>query len=383
MFLWPAVFRLSIGDSFSRPTTVWTTTNLWSGLPGSTIGVTTLLVCGFLIVYVLGSKGFCTYACPYGALIGAADRFAPFRVRVTDACRQCAVCTASCTSNVRVHEEVRDFGMVVDRACMRCLDCVGACPNDALLYGVGAPSLLKKARPGAQGYRRRWNVTWAEEIVLATAFAAAFFTFRGLYGAVPFLLSLGISGTLSYLCLVTIRLLRKSNVSFGGWRLEREGTLTGPGKVFAALMAVLLLFVAHSAVIQWHDRAGDRLYRQTAEQRAVALDLDRSLAPLSGGDLDIAQRATRHIEFAERWGLFGNPRFHLKLAWLSVLTGQKGGYDERIAAAVEAQPTRPSSTCCAAASLSSEVSCRKPSWPMSPPSKRRRRSPTATATSAP
>ena len=29
---------------------------------------------------------------------------------MTDACEHCGHCTVVCTSNVRVHEEVRDFG---------------------------------------------------------------------------------------------------------------------------------------------------------------------------------------------------------------------------------------------------------------------------------
>ncbi len=338
MFLWPAAYRLWAGDDFSRPSTEWMTTNLWTGLPGFTIAVITLSVCGFLIVYVLGSKGFCTYACPYGALIGAADRFAPFRVRVTDACRQCAMCTANCTSNVRVHEEVRDFAMVVDRGCMRCMDCIGACPNGALFFGAGLPSVIKKASPDAKGYRRRWNVTWAEEALLVAVFAAAFLTLRGLYGAVPFLLSLGASSALSFLCLVAVRLVTKSNVSFGGWRFERNGTLTVPGRFYLFLMMVILLFFAHSAVVRWHEHAGDRFYSQTAAYRAAALDLNQPLEPLTGGDLEVAQRATHHIELAERWGLFSNPRSHLRLAWLSLMTGQRSGFDEYSAAAVEVQP---------------------------------------------
>ena len=32
-----------------------------------------LLVCGFACVYFLGSKGFCTYGCPYGGFFGPAD----------------------------------------------------------------------------------------------------------------------------------------------------------------------------------------------------------------------------------------------------------------------------------------------------------------------
>lgn len=46
---------------------------------------TTILVVGFLIVWWLGAKGFCTYGCPYGAFFAIADRVAPVRIKVTDA----------------------------------------------------------------------------------------------------------------------------------------------------------------------------------------------------------------------------------------------------------------------------------------------------------
>ncbi len=198
-------------------------------MPGWIIGGFTIAVCGFAIVYVLGAKGFCTYACPYGALFGAADLLAPLRVRVNDDCRECAQCTAACTSNVRVHEQVRDFSMVRDSGCMKCLDCVAACPNDALYLGVGRPALGAKPRVEGPPATRPWNVSWLEEILLAVAFVLAFATFRGLYGWIPFLLALGLSGILAFLSLTVARLRGKRNLRFGVARLKRDGRITSAG----------------------------------------------------------------------------------------------------------------------------------------------------------
>src|SRR5439155_656149 len=78
-----------------------------------------LFVCGFVTVYFLGQKGFCTYACPYGGFFALADQFSPGQIRVTAACNQCGHCTATCTSNVMVHAEVKQYGMVVDPGCMK------------------------------------------------------------------------------------------------------------------------------------------------------------------------------------------------------------------------------------------------------------------------
>ena len=47
------------------------------------------------------------------AFFTIADRFAPVRIKVTDACDACGHCTTVCTSNVRVHEEVAKHGQLV------------------------------------------------------------------------------------------------------------------------------------------------------------------------------------------------------------------------------------------------------------------------------
>jgi polyferredoxin len=91
------------------------TTEFWATFPSVAVAIPFLFVCGFMTVYFLGQKGFCTYACPYGGFFSVADKFAPGRIRVTDACNQCGHCTAVCTSNVLVHAEVNKYGMVVDQ----------------------------------------------------------------------------------------------------------------------------------------------------------------------------------------------------------------------------------------------------------------------------
>ena len=338
MFLWPAAYRLYVGDEFLGFEFVWTTSNLWVGLPGWTIGILTLLFCGFVIVYVLGSKGFCTYACPYGAIFGMAEQFAPLRVRVTDDCQSCARCTAACTSNVRVHEHVRDFKMVIDRKCMKCLDCVGSCPTGALHLGFGRPAVL--ARPRVEGAKppHRWNVSWPEELLLGVLFAGAFFTFRGLYGKVPFLMSLGVSGIMAFLSLVLVRLVTWTDLRFGGWRLRRGGRMTGAGWLFSGLMIVTLVLWFHSAFVRFHDVVGTRLFQQTTELRTAALDLDSPLYVAQDEDLELVVHTIETLGRAERWGFFANPRTPLKLAWMHLLAGNKEEFGTQIGAALQAQP---------------------------------------------
>ncbi len=341
MFLWPAAFRWFSGDRFEGFETVWTTDNLWVGLPGWTIGILTLAACGFVIVYVLGSKGFCTYACPYGAIFGVAEQLAPLRVRATDACRGCARCTANCTSNVRVHEHVRDFGVVTDSGCMKCLDCVGGCPNGALYLGFGRPGILARPRVAGTDRPRRWNVSWPEEILLAAGFVAAFATLRGLYGYVPFLMSLGVSGILAYLGLVMVRLVTRDDLSVAGRRLRRNGRLTRAGWIFASVSVVILVLWSHSAVVRAHDGVGAALYRQSADLRAATLDLNRPLYLAQGGDKILVERTIATLDRADRWGFVDNPRTPLMLAWMHLLAGHPEEFGVHIEAASHAQPRSP------------------------------------------
>ena len=132
MFAWPTVRRVLIappGETFPGLSNHIMTDTFWQTFPGPVFTVLTLAACGFAAVYFLGAKGFCTYGCPYGALFGFIDTLSPGSIVVSDACEQCGHCTATCTSNVLVHEEVRLYGQVVDPGCMKCMDCVSVCPK--------------------------------------------------------------------------------------------------------------------------------------------------------------------------------------------------------------------------------------------------------------
>ena len=125
MFAWPLFYRFALAP-FVQPDLRWpgfsmhvTTQDFWATFPGLAMGIPFVLVSGVLVVWMLGTKGYCTYGCPYGGLFAPVDELAPMRIVVDhDKCHQCGRCTAVCTSNVRVHEEIRDFGMVVDAGCI-------------------------------------------------------------------------------------------------------------------------------------------------------------------------------------------------------------------------------------------------------------------------
>ena len=290
MFVMPTVERLVRGMSRNPLQAHFVTQDFWARFPSWPIALLTFAVCGFLIVYLLGNKGFCTYGCPYGGIFGVADQLAPGKIRVTDACEGCGHCTATCTSNVRVHEEVRTFGMVVSPGCMKCMDCVNVCPKDALYYGFGAPAVAK-GRPRAKREPRAFDFTWPEELGMAGAFIASLAVLAGLYDRVPLLLALALSAIGAFLLLTLARLAYVRDVRLSRHVLRRGGKVTGAGVVFVCATAVWTAFVIHSGVTRWVTSEGTAAVRRGEARRGIDLlttGLRLSLVPMGRIEAGIA-----------------------------------------------------------------------------------------------
>ncbi|MFM7051586.1 MAG: 4Fe-4S dicluster domain-containing protein [Planctomycetota bacterium] len=253
MFLWPVFYRLAIAP-YTRPELAWpgfttsfTTSEFWSTFPGWLMAVPFLLVCGFLTVYLLGAKGYCTYACPYGGFFAPLDELSPVRIRVTDACTQCGHCTAVCTSNVRVHEEVRDWKMVVDQGCMKCMDCVSACPEHALRVGWGTPAFLAKPVVAAPAPRRH-DLTINQELALAAVAVGSFLAVRGALG-VPLLFASGIAACATFLAWILWRMVAERDVRLHRTQLKRDGRVRGAGAAIGAGTLAALGGIAYLGVV--------------------------------------------------------------------------------------------------------------------------------------
>lgn len=352
MFIAPWIYRALAGDAFQTPRLQVMTSNMWATFPTWIPALLTFLICGFVAIYLLGAKGFCTTACPYGGIFGVADQLSPLRIRVTDACEGCGHCTAVCTSNVRVHEEVRDFKMVVDPGCMKCLDCVSVCPNHALYVGFG-PIALKAPTPQSRTRNRKPNdlsrasLTWMlravfvvaaltvfigfdrayvfrpadavviavlsavalgiawifagrrrssprqldqwDEITLAIGFLVAMLISRDLGGMVGFLFSLGLSAILAFLAQQGVRMLRAKDQSLHGFRLKRGGRLLLAGYGFVGILfAIFIAGVAGAAVQQ----------RQTKERYLAAAQREIETALRAAPSRELLERAAS--VYAER-----------------------------------------------------------------------------------
>ncbi|MFO0828029.1 MAG: hypothetical protein U0572_07745 [Phycisphaerales bacterium] len=254
MFAWPVIYRLAIAP-YVRPDLAWpgfsgrfTTDDYWQTFPGVWMSIPFFFVCGFLIVYLLGAKGYCTYGCPYGGFFAPLDEYAVGRIRVTDACEHCGHCTAVCTSNVRVHEEVRDFGAVVSPGCMKCMDCVSVCPNDALYFGFGAPAATTK--PRATPTVREFDLTAREELAFAAVAFVIFIAMRGTYGtSLPLLFASGVTACATYLIWKAWCTLTRENEHLHRLRLRFHGKLTAAGATVVGLAAIVAATGAYAAAI--------------------------------------------------------------------------------------------------------------------------------------
>jgi len=334
MFVWPQLERITAGQDHpgfrfaddSERIASFTTTNFWRNLPDPWISGLTFLVCGGLAIYVLGSRGFCTYACPYGVVFGFVDRLAIGKVRVDAAlCRQCGTCTKVCTSGIAVHDQLRVHGAVVDPRCLKDLDCVGACPHDALAYGFGKPSLLLRAAAGERAVRPRYEFTLGEELVMAAVFLATVFVFRGLYDTVPFLLSVGLGALGAFAVVVLGRLLRPGDVTLGkrvlrsGGRWRAEGLGVGIGTV------LFLLLSAHSGVVQF------------ARWRGHAAHVEANALPAVVRGPAVA-RALGWLTTVDTWSLFASAAAKAELAWVKALAGDGHGAATLLGEAVALAP---------------------------------------------
>ncbi len=313
MFVFPSLPLLAgwlgLGPEIAAPTPELdlVTEDFWARFPGWGIGLLTFGVSGFVIVYFFGSKGFCTYGCPYGAVFGAADRFAPGRIRVTDACEGCGHCTATCTSNIDVRSEVARFGQVVDAGCMKCMDCVSVCPKDALYFGFGAS---RRSAVASKKPSRTFDFTWPEEIAMALTFAAGVYAFGNLYSLLPFLLTLGLA-VLASLALVTLaRLARQGSLTLQHTPLKVGGKLRPAGWAAALGAALYLALVGHSAWIQYHVKAGERLFFAAGK-----------LEPASSARASTLTAAIGHLDSADRYALVDEARIHNLLGQLHLARG--------------------------------------------------------------
>ncbi len=320
MFVFPTAYRFFAAPKnepvIPQFTNHLVTTEFWATFPPVAVAIPFLFICGFMTVYFLGQKGFCTYACPYGGFFSLADKVAPGKIRVTDACNQCGHCTATCTSNVLIHAEVKQYGMVVDPGCMKCMDCVSVCPNDALYFGFGKPA-IGVPKP----LKKNYSLSWTEEFVGAFVFAASFLAVWDVYQLVPMLMALGIATVTTFLALKAFKLFRVKDLSFYRYNLKFSGKIRNAGWIFLSFAFAWIGLNAHSGWVHYHESVGTRAYEKIQIHDELALARTNPVRWLSGANRENMAVGKKHLQAAMNLGLFANSTALPKLAWIEYLSG--------------------------------------------------------------
>ncbi len=341
MFILPLVNRFYVqhvvGAAVPPFSLHLTRTGFWDTFPGPAVALLTFLFCTVFMVYLLGPKAFCTYACPYGAVFVLSDKVAKGRIRVTDGCEQCGHCTATCTSNVSVAEEVKLYGMVVDPGCMKTFDCISVCPNDALYFGF-TPA-VERPDPPAPRKAPRWDLTWPEEIVAALLFAAFFFTYRGIYGgAIPFLFALGVAGIGTFVSVQAIHLFGRRDVVLQRIRLKTAGRITGLGVAFVVAFTALVALTIHSATWQTRRYLADRAFDSCPGDAPAWQFQPDYFHTVTSEQRVAASRGLAHVDWCQKWGILPAHEMHTQAAWMALTTGQPDRAVDHLHEAIRIKP---------------------------------------------
>jgi Flp pilus assembly protein TadD/polyferredoxin len=343
MFVWPTVERelvapamrsrwpgglVYLGDAVARRPKelidATLTNDFWSTFAGVWVAIPFLLVVGFATVYFLGAKGFCAYGCPYGAIFGTLDKVSVGRIVVDhDKCRGCGHCTAACTSNVRVHEEIREFGMVVSPGCMKDMDCISVCPNEALSFRFAKPSIARgKAKNKAP--KRGYDCTLAEELGVAVVFVAIFYATRGAFGTIPMLFAIGLAGCGAFLSWKAWRVLRDKDARLNSFQLKRAGRVRPAGWALLMIVAASAPVIADGFAVKALRTLGDFEDRRVAVPEHIVFGGRTDL--VLGAHREAAERAIARYELAKRlsFGLGGmhSAGIDTRLAWLQLTLGR-------------------------------------------------------------
>ena len=315
MFAWPQVERLWFKQPWAglRVTTdedglgSLVTSDFLRNLPGPWVAGATFLVCGGVLVWLLGTRSFCRFACPYGAAFSIVDRVSIGGIRLTGDCDQCGLCTTVCTTHIRVHEEIAQHGRVVSPNCLKDLDCTKICPRNALSWGFGAPSLLRSIG-NANRSPNAWM--WREDVSLLGTTALGVLTFRSLYGELPLFLAVGIGLLLGWCAVMSMRMWTNENLRVARVQLRLHRRITRSGRVWWVLMVTVFVFVTHSAWIRWHEAQGQRAWQAC------------SLEPGIGAVSESGASAVEHLELVLAYGLWQPPYAHRMLADVYAWMGQ-------------------------------------------------------------
>jgi polyferredoxin len=141
--------------------------NFFRFIDGKTAGVV-----GFLVLLsVLIPNFWCTYLCPYGALMGLVSLASPMKIRRTaDVCTGCRKCARACPAGLPVDRSSK----IVSAECTACLRCLTACPQQGALRFS-----LRSGRPSSHSGGVAWVIAGLMLFLAIVAFAKASHHWQG------------------------------------------------------------------------------------------------------------------------------------------------------------------------------------------------------------
>jgi polyferredoxin len=111
----------------------------WGGQQTGVSILITLVMYAPVLFFVFGSRAWCRYLCPIGALLKIFSVVGLGKVGLrNDDCIGCEICSRSCDMQVDVLGELKTHGEVRDLNCIRCLKCTDECPKGAISLNLSS-----------------------------------------------------------------------------------------------------------------------------------------------------------------------------------------------------------------------------------------------------
>lgn len=316
LFIFPQIERIINGQKFLKLHTLnesqgWAsfiTTDFWRNLPSIPITILTFFVCGFVVIYFLGTRSFCQKICPYGVIFSITDKFAPGKIKLTGNCNQCGICTAHCSSHIIVHKEIEQFGKVVNSNCLKDLDCVAVCPNDAIKFGFTKPSFFQSFKK-ITNHKTHYHFSLYEDVFLIILTLIFTIIFRGLYDTIPFLLAITFAVIFSYFSILFFRMFSTEYVETGKYVLKQSKKISFSGRVFVAIILSIFCFSIHSAYIHYQNYKGELEYN-----KVVKHGNELQISSPSNEVKKAIRIAQYHLENAAKYGIYSPLSLNRQLA---------------------------------------------------------------------
>jgi predicted Zn-dependent protease len=121
--------------------------------------------------------------------------------------------------------------------------------------------------------------------------------------------------------------------------MKADGRLTRAGKVLLGLTAAWLLFLGHSALVQYHTWQGLRLLERDEPARVAAWwQQPQALAALPAESRARWREGDAHLEAADRWGLVGDSRIARERSWAALVDSRLPDATKHLREAIRRRP---------------------------------------------